>query len=265
MVATRAEILKPLRLPVLGIFTADHMSYDIERDPAAEPSLEEMTRRALELLGGSPRGFFLMIEGSRIDHAGHENDPATQAREVLAYDAAVRAALQFARREAHTLVVSVSDHETGGMTLCRQPGSGDTPIYEFHPEPLLEVHASAQAMARKIHAGADPRAVLAADAGVDSLSDGEVAGLRDTAISEKRRIARVGDVESRRALVGWTTLGHTAVDVGLYAFGPGASRLRGFHPNDEVGRIVAAVMGLDLAAETRRLRGKAMTRAAPAR
>ena len=81
---------------MLGLFSDSHMSFEIDRAREVkkrkneqgkevggrEPSLAEMTRKALQLLAASPRGFFLMVEGGRIDHAGHYNDPAAAAHEV---------------------------------------------------------------------------------------------------------------------------------------------------------------------------------------
>lgn len=75
-----------------------------------------MTRAALELLADDPDGFFLMVEGSRIDHAGHANDAAAHVREVLAYDEAVAVALDFARRDGQTLV---SRWPTTRRAVCR--------------------------------------------------------------------------------------------------------------------------------------------------
>ena len=57
----------------------------------------------------------------------------------------------------------------------------------------------------------------------------------------------LGEIVGRRASIGWTTGGHTAVDVNLYAFGPGSERLRGNHENAYLGRVVAGLLGLDLA------------------
>lgn len=54
------------------------MDYEIDRNPAEQPSLAEMTKKALDLLKDSEKGFFLMVEGSQIDVAGHLNDPAAQ-------------------------------------------------------------------------------------------------------------------------------------------------------------------------------------------
>ena len=116
LITSRAQLAAAATPPILGLFAPNNISYEIDRDTLAEPSLAEMTRKALALLARNRRGFFVMVEGSRVDHAAHQRDPATHAREVLAYDDAVAVALEFARRDAHTLVISVADHETAG---CR--------------------------------------------------------------------------------------------------------------------------------------------------
>ena len=59
--------------PVLGLFAPSHMSYDIDRNASVQPSLRQMAEKAISLLSGNKRGFFLMVEGSRIDMAGHDN------------------------------------------------------------------------------------------------------------------------------------------------------------------------------------------------
>lgn len=69
----------------------------------------------------SDKGFFLMIEGSRIDHAGHANDPAAQVHEVLAYDEAFASVLEFLDKDnTPGIMVSTSDHETGGLAVARR-------------------------------------------------------------------------------------------------------------------------------------------------
>ena len=59
------------------------MAYDIDRDPSQQPSLEEMTRKAIEKLSQNPNGFFLMVEGSKVDWAAHANDPVGMATDML--------------------------------------------------------------------------------------------------------------------------------------------------------------------------------------
>jgi alkaline phosphatase len=75
------------------------------------------SKKALEILSKNKKGFFLMIEGSHIDHGGHDNDQAVLVDEVLDFDQAVGAALDFAEKDGNTLVVVTADHETGGITI----------------------------------------------------------------------------------------------------------------------------------------------------
>lgn len=79
--------------------------------------LPEGTRLALESLSNNPNGFFLMVEGSQIDWAGHANDSASLTAEMFDFDKAVGIAMQFADKNPGTLVIITADHETGGLTL----------------------------------------------------------------------------------------------------------------------------------------------------
>jgi alkaline phosphatase len=172
IVRNRAALRQSLRLPVLGLFAADHLPYEIDRDTTQIPSLAEMTRVAIELLRNNPNGFFLMVEGSRIDHTGHANDAAAHVRDVLAYDEAVAVALNFARQDGQTLVVSVSDHETGGLSLGRNvDGQG---IYAWHPEVLARVRASYERLIPALQEAENPEATLYALTGIDSLTATEL-------------------------------------------------------------------------------------------
>jgi alkaline phosphatase len=266
VVGSPAELARARAVPLLGLFGTDQFAFDIERDTLREPSLTAMTAKALELVGRSPRGFFLMIEGGRIDDAAHDDDPATLAREVLAYDRALATALAFARRDGRTLVISVADHETGGLGLGRRVGR-ESP-YVMHPESLLTARASVWVMADSILHGGDPLAVAERGTGSGPLDDEERAALL-TAAAAPDSVRRFGllrtlsEIESRRARVGWSTGGHTGADVGLYAWGPGRERFTGLHENTDVAHLIADLLGLDLDAETARLR--AATAAPPTR
>jgi alkaline phosphatase len=123
-------------LPLLALIANQDIPYEIDRRMVNElyPSLEEMTKTALHALSAatknSDKGFFLMIEGSRIDHAGHANDPAAEAHEVLAYDAAFASVVDFLEKDSTPgVMVSTSDHETGGLGTARRKNS--VPVSEF--------------------------------------------------------------------------------------------------------------------------------------
>lgn len=237
------------QIPMAALFSSDHMAYEIDRD-GTQPHLAEMATKALALLKDSPNGFFLMIEGSRIDHAAHANDPQTHVRDIMAYDEAVEKVLAFAQSDANTLVISVADHETGGMTLGRDGN------YKWFPEVLQQVKASSEQMASWIKKGASIDSVLIQVAGISDVKSTERDAIQ-AQINSPNEYALANAISaliSQRALVGWTTGGHTAVDVNLYAFGPGADALRGNHQNYEVGRVIEQLLGFDLDALTRKMR-----------
>ena len=116
-----------VKLPLLGLFASTDIPYEIDRRGLSEiyPSLDEMAQVALKALEAATqnqdKGFFLMIEGSRIDHAGHANDPAAQVHEVLAYDKAFSTVVDFLDKSADDgMLIATSDHETGGLAVARR-------------------------------------------------------------------------------------------------------------------------------------------------
>jgi alkaline phosphatase len=228
-------------LPAAALLADSHLAYEVDRDETDQPSLAEMTAKALDLLAeaAGERGFFLMVEGSRIDHAGHGNDPVGHLGDILAYDEAVAAALAWAARDGNTLVVSTADHETGGLSLGRDG------IYAYDPAPLLAATASFEAMTARAQAGEDPVAVVREGLALDSLPEGVPEAIRGAIASGDPYALGpvVRDLVSEPAGVGWTTGGHTAVDVGLYAWGPGSDHFVGAMTNDAVGRALFDVLG----------------------
>jgi alkaline phosphatase len=84
-----------------------------------EPSLAELTTKAIDILDREGRnyGFFLMVEGSQIDWACHDNDAAGAIRQTLLFDQAIKVAIDFAVKDGQTLVIVTADHETGGLTI----------------------------------------------------------------------------------------------------------------------------------------------------
>ncbi|MFH1378516.1 MAG: alkaline phosphatase, partial [Planctomycetota bacterium] len=119
--------------PVLESEQAFEYEIDLRRtiDPARAKdhiSLAAFTRMAISALD-TPDGFFIMVEGGKIDWANHSNDALTSIYEVLEFDAAVAAAVAFYQtRPAETLVVVTSDHETGGLTLSPSKTYEDSSI-----------------------------------------------------------------------------------------------------------------------------------------
>jgi len=103
--------------PVLGLFEADHMEYEVDRprDTAGEPSLTQMTRAAITSLQRHQQGFFLMVESGRIDHAHHSGNAYRALHEAVELSNAVQVAVDMTR-DNDTLIVVTADHShTFGM------------------------------------------------------------------------------------------------------------------------------------------------------
>lgn len=112
---TLEEVLAaPQGSPLLGLLAEGGLPKATE---GRGPVLAQATARALELLGANPEGFVLMVEGSQIDWASHQNDWEYALAETLDFDAAVKVALDYADAHPDTLVVITADHETGGLSL----------------------------------------------------------------------------------------------------------------------------------------------------
>lgn len=90
---------------------------DLQPYPNRGDQMMKLTQAALEQLSQNSEGFFLMIEGSQIDWAGHDNDAEWMKQEMIDFDNILGAVLDFAEQDGNTLVVVTADHETGGLTL----------------------------------------------------------------------------------------------------------------------------------------------------
>lgn len=217
------------KLPLLGLFADKDIPYEIDRRSQDDvyPSLEEMARTALTALSQATRdseqGFFLMIEGSRIDHAGHGNDPAAQVHEVLAYDKAFAAVLEFLEEDSTPgVLVSTSDHETGGLATARQLHKS-YPEYKWLPGVLANASHSAEHVAGKLQEYLSAQGkeeseskqreyivknLLEQGLGVVDAAEWEVDAVINADASWPSSYV-FADIISRRAQLGWSTHGHS--------------------------------------------------------
>ena len=303
-----------INLPLLGLFARTDIPYEIDRRNQNDvyPSLDEMARTALEALSAatadSDKGFFLMIEGSRIDHAGHGNDPVAQVHEVLAYDKAFASVIDFLDRDdTPGVLVGTSDHETGGLATARRmaypPSFFSLPLsikhfaklttstielhatypeYHWFPTILANATHSAENLAYQLrdrlslstdstNGISTPARSPSAESELRSYIQSELIekglGIYDYSDDEVTRLVEhpaawpasytFADMISRRAQVGWTTHGHSALDVNIYASSPkDAAPLMGNHENTEIGEFIRDYLDLDMEAVTRELREK---------
>ena len=238
---------------VFAPLTYTEMSYEVDRDPAKQPSLAEMTQKGIEVLSQDPEGFFFMIEGGKIDYASHANDPIGVVYDVLAFDAAVDKAYDFyLQHPEDTLIIVLGDHETGGL------GLGFKNDYFLNIDTLMAITGSADAMKYD----GDREAFfkfINNEYGLKDLSDDEVARIEkgmDMADSNTKPAhmssymspvnAAVSEIISARANLFWTTYAHTATTVPLTSIGAGALNFSGHKDNTEVGLMIAKVLNISL-------------------
>ena len=240
-----------------GLFAPDALAYEFDRKDFAptEPSLAEMTRAAIGALSKNEKGFFLFVEASKVDWAAHDNDPTGVVSDLLAFDEAVRVALDFARRDGQTLVMAFADHGTGGMAIGRKE------IYKIYDKlpfehvlgPLKQVAYTGEGLGRLIgdnRSEFNIRVQMMQNYALNDLTEEEVTAIQKAKM--KRGLSHViGPMLSKRAGIGWIYTGHTGEDLFLYAFGP--NKPTGLIQNTDIARITAQSLGFDLAETSRNL------------
>lgn len=256
-VESRDQMLGLKRGKAWGLFAAEAMANDLDRQLLApqEPSLAEMTAKAIELLNQNNKGFFLFVEASKVDWASHANEPIGVISDLLAYDEAVRIALDFAKKDGQTLVLACADHGNAGLAI------GGPQVYSIYDKlpydrlitPLKQAVLTGEGVAELLNddrSDANIRLVMMRYYGLSDLTDAEVAKIKKAG-KGRALAAVVGPMLSARSAIAWIYGGHTGEDVFLYAYGPG--KPAGLIENTQIAAITAKALGFDLAAVDRKL------------
>jgi alkaline phosphatase len=239
---------------LLGLFNFGPLGLPIG-NRSSEPTLSDMTETALARLAPDEDGFFLVVEAAGTDTWAHANDAASVMRAAEEYENAVQVALDYAEKNPGTLVVSVADHETGGMRL--DIGGERTPaIFRSYEATVAEMALEAVEALADLGFSLSPRSIIGAvretiselTGGSVRLSTNEILSILD-ASSIEDAIFDLSSLLNARGGVQYTTTGHTDADVSLFAFGPGADLLEGRVDNTDVGRWLAETMGLSFPAQ----------------
>jgi alkaline phosphatase len=249
------------------------LHYDMDR-PAGALCLADFTRKGIELLAGAPKGFFMMVEGGKIDWACHANDAGSSIRDTLALDAAVSEALAFAAKHPKdTLIVVTGDHETGGMTI----GFAGTQYSTFFDK-VAGQKVSFQRFndevvkpykAKTNKDDADLADLLPAIQEAFGLSLDQLTPVQQTdlqfafnrtmgnqvirPVEEDQYLlyggyepltVKITQILNQNAGIGWTTYSHTGVPVATFAKGAGQELFGGYYDNTDIYKKLCAAMGL---------------------
>ncbi len=230
----------------LGLFGSSHVDYVLDRNETV-PSLADMSQKAIDILSQNQNGFTMMIEGGRIDHAGHANDLPSLVQEALDFDAAVKVAMDFAKKDGNTSVVVTADHETGGLSLSRDG------VYEINVDAWNKEKQSSEVFATKLKAAKsieEIKQLVFENTSFNDLTDEEAAYIMAGDGTSYAQEGAYNAVMAKRFMVGFTGHGHSAVDVGVWAYGPIADLVKGQIDNTDIAKAIAKVANVDLEGTT---------------
>ena len=217
--------------PVLGLFGDNSVPWALDDvDPLR---LNTMTRAIVPYLAsdvsGNDNGYFLLLEASQVDWAGHGNEIASAMAEMHDLAKTMEYLYEYVQSNPDTLVILTADHSTGGMTIG---ANGD---YKWEPQYLKGFNASVSEIAKAI-VTQDTKAEYAQSMFGFSLDEADAAFIN--AINENMGSRDVEgvlkEVINKRTNTGWTTSGHTGVDVQVFAFGPRAAIFEGNQNNTDI-------------------------------
>ncbi len=237
---------------LLGLFHPDYMNFkqDKEEYHSEEPTLAEMTKKALEVLSKDEKGFFLMSEGARIDQASHAADIAGIWKETIEFDNTVKLVTDWAKKRGDTLVVVLADHETMGISATEP----------MNINAYKKIKVSPYYMASQLTWGPDqtidPKAVKAVFKIYAhlNLSDQECTQFITTiqnnthGVYPKNKVQwEIGSVIAQHFDAGVitssirsksTTGGHTANMIPVFATGPGSEAFHGVIDNTDISQLI---------------------------
>ncbi|MFM4823964.1 alkaline phosphatase [Aeromonas bivalvium] len=224
--------------PLLGLFGASHMKYELDR-PASEPSLTDMTLAAIKQLKDKEQGYFLMVEGGRIDHALHDTNAKRALQDTLAFDNAIQAAILEVKKTdpelKNTLIVVTADHDHTLVLNGYAKRTGKTTDSNPGVLGLAKNYVSGDNL---LDSDGMPYTIIGFGNGYNRVdgSRASVAPLDDATVSaddyHQEVVVKVGELGSET---------HGGTDVFLGAIGQGADGFHGSLDNTAVfGKIKAA-------------------------
>jgi alkaline phosphatase len=253
-VATKADLSAATEQKVFGLFNGGNLTVEKTKQDnptavqAQEPTLTEMTTKAIDLLSSqsgkknSDKGFYLQVEGALIDKRSHANDAAQTLAEIKAFDDAVGAAMDFAKRDGHTLVIVTADHECAGFNIIEK-GSFTNAEAATPPANVDSGNtANNSTPSRTNNATLDPNRSSGIINGAGAASATRFA---PATFRTPDDAASVTDGSPDAGL--WLTYlsgNHTGADVPIYSYGAGSEKLQGSVDNTDLFGVVAGALRL---------------------
>jgi alkaline phosphatase len=260
----------PPKKPVLGLFAEEGLPWAL--DNVNKHKLTTMTKAALTQLENT-QGFFLLVEASMVDWAGHSNDIAAAMAEMDDLAKTVEYIETYVSKHPDTLVVITADHSTGGLTLGKKTGYLNKKIksnYLWQPQVIREMNRSPETTAKKIALGSlsieEISALLTFDITPEEYTflatakiEGELAVNRYNNRQPSARtleyppeihsmlLKSIKKIIDNRTNTGWGSISdsasHNPVDVQVFSFGAKSEVFRGFQDNTDIGKKIFSLLG----------------------
>ncbi|MBF0298771.1 MAG: alkaline phosphatase [Oligoflexia bacterium] len=257
VITNRNQLMQITSGKVWGAFTDAEMSNDLDRDKTIEPSLEEMTIKAISLLKKNKKGFFLMVEGSKVDWSSHKHDPVGIVTEFLAFDKAVKVALDFAKKRKDTAIIISPDHGNAGFSIGSTLTDNN---YQFAPyDNYLSAIKKAKHTVdfvlnevKKSNGDKDQIKKIIIENYIPDMTDEEFDKLIKS--PKEKLLAELVSLIQKRNAISFTTWGHTGEDVPLFSYHPNPlKKLQGVILNTDIAKYIAKVLNLNLKKATEEL------------
>ncbi|BCX80623.1 alkaline phosphatase [Methylomarinovum caldicuralii] len=237
---------------LLGLFEPSHMKYHHDRpaDAGGEPTLPEMTAKAIDILQKNPKGYFLMVEGGRIDHAHHAGNAFRALDETIELAKAVRVAMQ-KTDPAETLIIVTADHShvltIGGYPTRGNPILGKVVGNDASGNAKSEPELAADGLPYTTLSYANGRGFAFLKTGGDSRYEYPIAAGRH----DLSAIDTTDEGYHQEALVPLGAETHAGEDVAIYATGAGAYLVHGVQEQNVIFHVMRAASRIDPAARRR--------------
>lgn len=241
---------------IWALFCEREHPYDLDRDTTLIPSLAEMTQKALDRLSQNENGFFLMVEGSKVDWSAHGNDAIGCITEYLAFDKAVGAVMDFAKKNGETTVIVLPDHGNSGFTIGRRDlKSYDKASLDKLFSNVSKYKRTGEGLERILLKSKpeDFKKIFKEYTDID-LNDEEL----DLLLSSKNykeadymkvsnsvnMVSSIINIMYQHTYFGFTTGGHTGEEVFLAAYHPNGDLPIGMNTNTEINQYLADALGI---------------------
>jgi alkaline phosphatase len=241
---TRDEMQSANAKQILGIFGEDALPYSIDRENDADlkkntPTLAEMAQKAIDHMKNHPKGFVMQIEGGKVDWGAHANDVAALLYDQIAFDEAIKVAIDFAKKDKETLVIITTDHGNAnpGIIYGKKANDNFDSIQKYTKTNewiLNAIHPdSSTAQIREIIAAVNGTTISDEEAKTIISYYQDINSKNDAGLYNYKKLPfkAFAEMQTKSNSVGWISMNHSGDYVECCAFGPGSELLKPFIKN----------------------------------